>query len=301
MNSSIVSYPNRGKWGKSSYRGNCSGYVYRDLYNATTPDFVIDPCVGGGTSIEVATEMGIEAVGLDLHSGFNLLRDSIAETVGRQGGLVISHLPYHDMIVYGGNVHQVIHPDDLSRCASPEDFVEKAHLALLNQREATRPGGYYATLIGDLRRAGQYYSFQSDFIARMPADELKGVIIKGQHNCVSDANAYNGRFNRGLPRVAHEYLIVWQRPEAGTSILVTLSSMAKKAHNTLWSTWKNVVRHAMVQLGGKAQLNDLYAAISGMATDRIAQNQHWKAKVRQTLQKADCFEPIERGVWSLAA
>lgn len=301
MNSSIVSYPDRGKWGKSSYRGNCSGYVYRDLYQATRPNFVVDPCVGGGTSIEVAREMGIEAVGLDLHSGFNLLRDSIANHVGREADLVISHLPYHDMVVYGGNVHDVVHPDDLSRCASVEDFIEKAHLALLNQREATVPGGYYATLIGDLRRAGQYYSFQSDFIARMPSDELRSVIIKGQHNCMSDGNGYQGRFSRGLPRIMHEYLIVWQRPEGGTSILVSLSSMAKKAHNTLWSTWKNVVRHAIVQLGGKASLSDLYDLIAGMASDRISQNGHWKAKVRQTLQRADCFEPVERGVWSLAA
>lgn len=301
MRSSIVSYPERGKWGKSSYRGNCSGFVYRDLYEATRPSFIIDPCVGGGTSIEVARDMGIEGIGLDLHSGFNLLRDSIAARVGRQADLCVSHLPYHDMIVYGGNVHDVVHQDDLSRCSSTEEFVEKAHLALLNQREATRPGGYYATLIGDLRRGGEYFSFQADFIARMPADELRGVIIKAQHNCMSDGNHYQGRFNRGLPRIAHEYLLLWQRPESGTSILLSLSKMAKKAQATLWSTWKNVVRHAIVQLGGKASLSDLYEVIAGMASDRIGQNKHWKEKVRQTLQRADCFEPVERGVWSLTA
>lgn len=298
---SIISYPERGHWGSSKYRGNCSGFVYRDLYQATNPSFVIDPCVGGGTSIEVAREMGIEALGLDLHSGFNLLKDSILEQSGKPADLCISHFPYHDMIVYGGNVHQVIHPDDLSRCASVEEFVEKCHLALLNQREATRPGGYYATLIGDLRRAGQYYSFQSDFISRLPADELRSVIIKGQHNCWSDKNQYQGRFSRGLPRIMHEYLIVWQRPEGGVSMLVTLKKMATKAHNTLWSSWKTVVQHAMVQLGGKAKLTDLYEVIAGVAEDRIAQNENWQAKVRQTLQRAECFKAVERGTWTLAA
>lgn len=83
--------------------------------------------------------------------------------------------------------------------------------------------------------------------------------------------------------------------------MLSLSKMAKKAQATLWSTWKNVVRHAIVQLGGKASLSDLYEVIAGMASDRIGQNKHWKEKVRQTLQRADCFEPVERGVWSLTA
>lgn len=299
--SSIISYPERGHWGKSNYRGNCSGHVYKDLYQATRPNFVVDPCVGGGTSVEVAHDMGIEAIGLDLHSGFNLLSDSILSAAGKPSDLCVSHFPYYDMIVYGGNVHQVIHPDDLSRCESVDDFIEKCHLALLNQREAVRPGGYYATLIGDLRRQGKYYSFQSDFIARMPADELRSVIIKAQHNCWSDGQNYQGRFNKGLPRIMHEYLIVWQRPEGGVSLLVTLGKMARKAHDQLWSTWKTVVRHAMIQLGGQADLKTLYEAIEGFADSRIAGNQNWQAKVRQTLQRAGCFQPVERGIWKLAS
>lgn len=29
---SIWSYPDRGPWGDAGYRGNATGYVYRDLY-----------------------------------------------------------------------------------------------------------------------------------------------------------------------------------------------------------------------------------------------------------------------------
>ena len=94
---SIWSYPERGHWGDSKYRGNSSGYLYQDLYRSLKPGFVIDPCMGSGTSIEVAQEMGIDALGLDLHSGFNLLRDSIIEAAGRPADLVVSHFPYHDM------------------------------------------------------------------------------------------------------------------------------------------------------------------------------------------------------------
>lgn len=68
---SIISYPERGPWGQSSYRGNCSGHVYRELFESLRPSHFIDPTVGSGTSIEVAREMGIDAVGLDLRHGFN--------------------------------------------------------------------------------------------------------------------------------------------------------------------------------------------------------------------------------------
>jgi hypothetical protein len=51
--------------------------------------------VSGGTSVEVAREMGIEAHGLDLHSGFNILTQHILEAVGNPSDLVLSHPPYH--------------------------------------------------------------------------------------------------------------------------------------------------------------------------------------------------------------
>lgn len=34
---SIISYENRGNYGDSSYRGNCSGYVIRDLIKQFYP------------------------------------------------------------------------------------------------------------------------------------------------------------------------------------------------------------------------------------------------------------------------
>jgi 23S rRNA G2445 N2-methylase RlmL len=91
---SILSFPSRGKWGKSSWRGNCSGYIYQEIFSWTRPQLFVDPMCGSGTSIEVAHELGIEAVGLDLHSGFNILRDSILDNVCKQADLVLSHPPY---------------------------------------------------------------------------------------------------------------------------------------------------------------------------------------------------------------
>lgn len=172
---SIWSFPDRGPWGDARYRGNCSGYVYRRLYEHLQPGFVIDPCQGSGTSVAVASEMGIEAIGLDLKDGFNMLRDSILAVVGKPADLVISHPPYHDMIVYSGNQYPGAHDDDLSRSSSVDEYLDRAVQMLLNQRDATVPGGYYATPIGDQRKAGAYLSYQAELIARMPRQQPADV------------------------------------------------------------------------------------------------------------------------------
>lgn len=292
---SILSFENRGKWGKNSWRGNCSGHVYKTLFEQYQPRIFVDPMVGGGTSVDVADEMGIEAYGLDLHSGFNILRDSILQRVGKEADMVFSHPPYHDMIVYSGQVWGEPHADDLSRCTSDEDFMEKIQVALLNQRAATKAGGMYGLLIGDLRRNGQYKSYQADCIARMPKSELAAVVIKAQHNCVSDSRQYAKMKHM---RILHEYIILWNKPkEVMVFILFDLAGMAKQHTTALRATWKAVVRHALITLGGKAKLEDIYSAVANAAPGQLAGNNNWQAKIRQTLQLI--AQPVERGIWAI--
>lgn len=69
------------------------------------------------------------------------------------------------------------------------------------------PGGYYGTIIGDVRRGGAYSSYQADAITRMPKRELQAVLIKQQHNVASNGRDYPLR----LPRIMHEYVVLWQR------------------------------------------------------------------------------------------
>jgi hypothetical protein len=96
LQGSILSFPERGPWGNARYRENCSGYVYKRLFEWLRPRVFTDPMVGSRTSVEVAREMEIEAYGLDLHSGFNILKTSILATMGKPSDLVLSHPPYHD-------------------------------------------------------------------------------------------------------------------------------------------------------------------------------------------------------------
>lgn len=295
---SILSFPDRGPWGDSKYRGNCSGHVYKALFEQLAPRSFCDPMVGSGTSIAVAQEMGIEAHGLDLRYGFNALRDSILEAIGGNAvDLTVSHPPYGEMIRYSSGVWgDTPHPDDLSWCKDDEDFHEKLQRVLLNQREATRTGGYYGTIIGDLRKQGRYVSYQAEAIARMPADELVAVLVKAQHNVMSDSRSYR---KMTLPRIQHEYILLWEKRQRSTYTL--LKGMALTASNRTRATWKALVHMALVSLGGKAALSAIYTAVRNSAPDaNLASNSNIEAKVRQVLQLSpDLFESESRGVWRL--
>lgn len=298
---SILYFPDRGPWGKSSWPGNSSGHIYASLFNQYKPKSFCDPMAGSFTSIDVAKEMNIEAYGLDLHQGFNALKDSIRDTIGKEVDMCHAHWPYGPMIRYSKDVWGggKAHPDDLSECIDDNDFHEKLHLVLMNQREATKPGGYYGGLIGDLRSRGRYVSYQAEAIARMPANELASIMIKAQHNTMSGRNTYSKMKHM---MITHEYLLLWQKPNSPLSLLIDLSGMAKQANNRLQSVWKVIVAQAMRSLGGEASLENLYQRIEKDAPEKLRSNENWKAKVRQTLQLNEVmFASPSRGHWALAS
>jgi hypothetical protein len=295
---SVWSFPDRGPWGSSKWRGNCSGFVYKEIFEAIKPASFADPMVGSGTSVMVARELGIEAYGFDLHSGFNAVKDSMLERIGKQVSLTCSHPPYHDMIAYSGPNGMwgdVAHKDDLSHCSDVEEFNEMLQLVLLNQREATLPGGFYSTIIGDMRKDGQYHSFQAEAIARMPASELAGVVIKMQHNTVSGRKSYK---KISLPFIQHEYVLIWKKSES--SLFSVLKAVANQAQSRLSGTWRNVVKQVLIELGGQADLAKVYGVVESQCA-KAAANPHWRDKVRQVLNSHPThFRSVERGVWALA-
>lgn len=297
---SVLSYPDRGPWGDARYRGNCSGYIFRDLFTQLKPKSMCDCMMGSGTSVEVAKEMGIEAYGLDLRLGFNVLKDPILAAIGgRPVDLVVSHPPYGEMIRYSaGALGGEKHPDDLSWCVDDEDFHAKMQVALFNQRDATKPGGHYATIIGDLRSKGRYVSYQAEIVARMPSDELAAILIKQQHNVMSDRRTYA---RMDYPRIQHEYILVFKRK--ASTVVQVLTRVARQAQQRLRSTWRSIVQTVMMSLGGRASLQQLYRAIAQAEPERCQVNPNFEAKIRQTLQLAsEVFEPVDgRGTWQLKA
>jgi hypothetical protein len=293
---SIISFPARGQWGQSSWRGNCSGYVQKELIEHFKPRLFVDVCEGSGTSRDVCKELGIEYRGFDLHTGTDFTADYILGKLESPADMLFSHPPYGRMIDYT-EIGQFKDPSlktrDTSVCSSVEEFLEKSRIMLLNQREATRVGGHYTSLIGDCRSKGAFRSFQSDFIEMMPKSELASVVIKTQHNCVSDTRQYNGNF---VP-ILHEYLLIWKRSTA-TLVQVNITGL-KEIKTQIGRTWRSLIRVALMRLGGKAKLDDIYNEIAETAEDRLSANPTWQATIRRTLQQH--FEAVQRGVWAVPA
>lgn len=229
FNTSIASYPNRGPWGKSSYRGNCSGHIVKDFIGSFLKQggLFADPSIGSGTSLEVAAELGVRHKGFDLHQGFNLLVEDFSQHLGEQANAVFWHPPYWDMIKYSGEGNmwgKEAHKWDMSQM-SLEEFTESLELAVMNIHDATEKGGHYGILMGNLRRQGNYYNLSS-LVERIAPGKLMDEIIKTQHNCVSDSRTYS---NSKLIRIAHEKLLVFKRQNS-TSIAF-LGLIDKRAAN----------------------------------------------------------------------
>ena len=292
---SVMSFPERGNYGNSNWRGNTSGYVIKELIQHFNPKLFVDACEGSGTSRDVCKEMGIEYVGLDLYKGQDFTKDSILTQLPRPADICFTHPPYHDMIAYSGSVYgKEILTGDTSHCRNVEEFISKSQVMLMNQREATKEGGIYCTLIGDQRGGslgkGNFRSYQADFISMMPKEELLSVAIKLQHNCMSDTRVYSGSF---IP-IMHEYLLIWKK--RAKSLFAISFDIASELQSRVATTWRNAIRIVMMKLQ-KADLNTIYYEIEKVASNLIANNPNYKAKIRQQLQKH--YNNVERGVWSL--
>ncbi|RSE57667.1 DNA adenine modification methylase [Alcaligenes faecalis] len=290
--SSVCSYPDRGPYGKSSYRGNCTGYIIKDFINtylSRNDGLVADPSIGGGTSVDVAMELGVRFKGTDLHQGFNLLRDDFREYLQEDANLIWWHPPYANMIEYSGNQWGEADKWDMSRMSVTE-FTEALELAVMNIHDACERGGHYGILMGNLRRQGQYFNLSS-LVERIAPGQLVDEIIKIQHNCVSDSRQYRGR----LVRINHEKLLVFRRPGANGSIHF-LAVAQRRAENLVRTTWRAVVRKILQ--GKTLDLSSIYQAVEPIAQQRG--NQHWQAKVRQVLQDDRYFQRVGTGIYSLA-
>lgn len=205
---SVVYHPDRGPWGNARYRGNCSGWLVKDLILRLGARSVFDPSEGGGTVRDVVAGinqfcgMDIEYEGRDLRSGWDLLSDDLP---AQSHDLVWYHPPYWDVIRYSDD------PRDLSSCATLPDYEAKLNRCCERLMDALRPGGVLAVLIGDKRKHGSYYCLMRTLLMNDRLGQLKSVIIKVQHNCASDRKRYPSKEPFLIP-IKHEYCLLFQKP-----------------------------------------------------------------------------------------
>jgi|SRR5699024_2097691 len=205
---SILSYPSRGPYGDSNYRGNCSGYLIKDLLNLYTPKNFLECFAGSGTGQDVAKELGYtNSIHLDLNNkfgNFNLLKDKLPNGAD----FVFSHPPYWNIIPYSGQGNvwgSKPHEDDLSHVTNYQEFIMKLNLINKKIYNSISNNGRHAILIGDIRRKGNYYSIIKDMAW---FGHLESHLIKTQHNTKTQNKKYN---NYNFIPIAHEHLLIFKK------------------------------------------------------------------------------------------
>ena len=305
---SFIAYPDRGDGGSNAWRGNCSPKVVEAItkyvmdakryYGKDISDFtLLDPMSGSGTSKFAADKLGIRSVLYDLNpeaphgrGGWNALRDEVDDSAD----IVFFHPPYHTMIAYSGNMWGSPHPDDLSRCSSYKEFIEKLNFVLKKLYMSLRKDGRLAVLVGDMRLKGNFYSMQSDM---MKLGEYESFIVKGQFNCVSDNRTYAKPF---VPIVT-EYLLLFHKQDA---LMIPFArtmrgrfDISQKDDASL--TWHHLIRMTMESVGGTAELSTLYVKLE--THPKAKNNEHYKERIRATIyEHKDQYVSCGNGCYRLA-
>ncbi len=273
LESSVVSYPERGPYGDSKYRGNTTGYLVRDLLLFYKAKSVLDPMEGSGTTRDVCKELGLEYDGFDLRSGFDVMTDELPP---KQYDLVFLHPPYWQMVRYSDDSR------DLSNAEDFADFMDKMLSLLEKLSEYLSENGKLAVLVGDMRRDGQIYPIGA-YLQVFHRQELKDKLIKVQRNVL-----FRGGQDKGLMKSAKTY---WGRERTFVPLMHE-EVLIFRAWRRL--TWADLVLRVLQETGGEARLSEVYEVVA--KHPKTATNPTWRATVRRTLQQN--AQPVERGVWA---
>jgi len=300
---SVISFPERGHFGSKNYRGNCSGFVPKALFEQFHSKEVTDPMAGSFTVRDVANEMGIISHCYDLSTGFNALIDDIPEEACGSDTW-FWHPPYSSVIgiPYAGKewddkafINQFGYdpkPYDLGQMPW-EQFVNAMNYCMMKFYSAMETGARMCCLVGDIKRNGRCYSMIRELCQ---PGTLENIVIKMQHNCVSDSRTYA---NKNFIPIVHEYIMILKKVSPYMLDYYHTKLEKLDIRDSKCATWRDLVKAVLSKLGGNANLEAIYAEIDGH--EKCKENPHWKEKVRQTLQLNQMFTSSERGHWTLAA
>ncbi len=288
---SIISYSNRGNYGDSFYRGNCSGNVIKDLIKhfypgSLKPQKFIEIFSGGGTGKDVAKELNISnSLHLDLNNGWDALIDEIPSGAD----FIFSHPPYWDIISYAkqrGNYNV----NDLSNNMDYEEFINKLNLVNEKIYHSLIVGGIHAILIGDVRKQGKYYSIIKDMNWY---GDLESHIIKIQYNCLSDNKIYN---NDNFIPIKHEHLLVFKKNKIWIFNIKVTNSIKENIMNATNITWRDLIQATIEYLKDRATIDEIYNIL--IKSKKAQNNKYVREKIRQTLNNSTNFRKVKH-VWIL--
>lgn len=249
--SSIWSFPRRGNWAthRGDYRGNWSPKIPRRLIaRFTVPcQWVLDPMMGGGTTLIESKLMGRNAIGIDVNlKAVMIARDRLRfevpasahvpkslvwtflgdarymnEVTPRSIDLVTLHPPYWNLIQYTDGIIS----GDLSRFSDPGVFLREFARVARECQRVLKPRGICAVQMGDARVGGVYVPLSHETLAVFLGSGfvLLEDVIKVQHNTRSERTG--SADTTPFCRIAHEHIFVLRKEREGTCHGSNMSAM----------------------------------------------------------------------------
>jgi len=247
----VWNFSARGDWAthRPDYRGNFAPQVPRNviLNYSDEGDWVLDPMVGGGTTLIEARLLNRNAIGYDINqNAVGITSERIrfeakgnSQQVVKLGNaqflpekdnsieLIVTHPPYANIVKYSDGKK----PDDLSSISGIPKFLDALEIAIREMHRVLKPNHYCAILMGDTRK-GRHYLPLSHFVLQRCLQSgfvLKEEIIKTQHNTTNGPRWTASAKNLKFYLIMHEHLFIFRKPMEGEDL-----------SRIRYSTWKGV-------------------------------------------------------------
>lgn len=245
----VWSFPERGEWvtHNPKYKGNFAPQVARNiiLRYSNEGDTVLDPMVGGGTTLIETKLLHRKGIGIDINpeaveitsNNINFKTNNPAlEQIVKVGDirnldfidnnsidLILTHPPYLNIIKYSNSID-----GDISHISDMKLFCDELEKGAKELFKVLKENHYCAILIGDTRKGKHYVPLAYNVMERFlqVGFILKEDIIKTQHNCSS--MSYWKNQNCDFMLIMHEHLFVFRKPKANENLDKIKYSTGKK-------------------------------------------------------------------------
>lgn len=231
----VWSFPERGSWKthNSKYRGNFAPQIARNIIirYSKEGDTVLDPMVGGGTTLIETKLLNRRGIGLDINpEAVELTRKNLdfennnkykqEVKIGdvrnlinirdESIDLILTHPPYLNIIRYSNGEIK----GDLSNISSVKKFCDELEKGIIEFYRVLKEDAYCAILIGDIRKSRHYIPLAYYVMERFLKNgfALKEDVIKIQHNCNSTPYWLNQAKKYNILLIMHEHLFVFRKP-----------------------------------------------------------------------------------------
>lgn len=311
LQSTILSFPERGTCGDCKYPGNWSPYIPWFFWWKLGARSTAECFAGSGTTSDAAKIWKIPYYGIDLNpspvrediESFDIL-DMNHELPDpfRYSDVILAHDPYPGInyIKYAG--HAWTDPDGKYKKLDIQNMnyedgmkaLDKAHMRLYSSMAA---GSFLVIMVGELRSNNQYHSMYKDMA--IPG-ELFQTYVKIQHNTRSEfKNRDYGKSQRSL--TGQEMIAVIKKPSGYEIAYVMPTKYAMDIRNSKSCSWADVV----MTYAREEKTFTNQQIISDLKEHEKGRNNHHVAeKIRQTcarLASKGLLKHQSSGRWSLSA